>query len=196
VSAEEPGPVPATGPTPPPTPGREPPLVDGPWLIVAVGRDGAIGRAGGLPWDVPEDMARFRRVTDGHTLVVGRRTWESIGRPLPRRRLVVVSTSPLVDLPAGVAWAPSPTAALDEARATDPAPAVAGGAALYRALLDQVVRIDRTRIDVAVPDADTWFPPLDATAWHLVASRAGDDPRLTFDVLDRRHHDEADGLRP
>jgi dihydrofolate reductase len=97
----------------------------------------------------------------------------------------VVSGSPVADLPADVTWAPTPVAALDEALATDPAPAVAGGAALYRALLDQVVRIDRTRIDVAVPDADTWFPPLDPTTWQLVASRPGDDPRLTFEILDR-----------
>ncbi len=154
-------------------------------LIVAVGRDGAIGRDGGLPWHAPEDLAHFRRTTDGHTLVLGRRTWESIDRPLPRRRMVVVSSQTLADLPATVIWAPTPEAALDQARETDPAPVVIGGAAVYAALLDRVVRVDRTWVDVAVPDADTWFPELDPAAWRLVASRPGDDPRLTFEVLER-----------
>lgn len=158
---------------------------DGPSLIVAVGRDGAIGRAGDLPWHAPEDLAHFRRVTDGHTLVVGRRTWESIGRPLPRRRMVVVSRRTLTGLPETVSWAPTPEAALVQAQETDPVPAVIGGAAVYAALLDRVVRVDRTRVDVDVPDADTWFPDLDPAAWRLVSSRPGDDPRLTFEVLER-----------
>lgn len=156
-----------------------------PSLIVAVGRDGAIGRAGGLPWHAPEDLAHFRRTTDGHTLVLGRRTWESICRPLPRRRMVVVSSRTLADLPETVTWAPTPDAGLDQAGEADPAPVVIGGAAVYAALLDRVVRVERTRIDVAVTDADTWFPELDPAVWRLASSRPGDDPRLTFEVLER-----------
>lgn len=154
-------------------------------LIVAVGRGGAIGRDGDLPWHAPEDLAHFRRVTDGHTLVAGRRTWESIGRPLPRRRMVVVSSRPVADLPDSVTWAASPEEALDQAGRTDPVPVVIGGATVYAALLGRVARIHRTFVDVEVPGADTWFPELDPSTWRVVSSRHGEDPRLTFEVLER-----------
>ena len=140
-----------------------PALRDGPQLIVAVGRDGAIGRAGDLPWQAPEDLAHFRRTTYGHALVLGRVTWESIGRPLPGRRIVVVAGR-RPDLPPEVTWAPTPDAAL----------------------LPRAVTVHRTLVEVEVPDADTWFPALDAADWTLVESRSGDDPRLTFERHDRR----------
>ncbi|NLV55283.1 MAG: dihydrofolate reductase [Acidimicrobiales bacterium] len=162
-----------------------PALRDGPQLIVAVGRDGAIGRAGDLPWQAPEDLAHFRRTTDGHALVLGRVTWESIGRPLPGRRIVVVAGR-RPDLPPEVTWAPTPDAALDHALAIDTSPFVGGGAAIYAALLPRAVTVHRTLVEVEVPDADTWFPALDAADWTLVESRSGDDPRLTFERHDRR----------
>ena len=154
-------------------------------IVVAVARDGAIGRDGGLPWRASEDMAHFKRVTMGHTLVMGRLTWESIGRPLPGRRIVVVSRSALADLPATVTGAGSPDEGLARALDTDPEPVVAGGATLYDALLPLVSRVHRTTIAVDVPDADTWFPALPTTHWQLVSRRPGVDERLTFDVLDR-----------
>lgn len=154
-------------------------------LVVAVGRDGAIGRDGALPWRATEDLAHFKRLTMGHTLVVGRVTWESIGRPLPGRRFVVVSRSPLADLPPGVAWAPTPAAGLEAAHLDDPDPVVAGGAAIYAALLDDVEVVHRTTIDLAVPDADTWFPDLAPRDWQLVGRRPGVDERLVFDHLVR-----------
>ena len=63
-------------------------------IIVAVAANGVIGRDGGLPWHLPEDLAHFKRVTSGKTVVMGRRTFESIGRPLPRRRNIVLSRGP------------------------------------------------------------------------------------------------------
>lgn len=154
-------------------------------LVVAVARDGAIGRAGDLPWHAPEDLAHFKAVTMGHTLVVGRRTWDSIGRVLPGRRFVVVSRAALDDLPDGADAAASPADALEVARRTDPDPIVAGGAVIYDALLPEVDRIHRTSIDIEVPDADAWFPVLDPAEWEVTSSRPGDDPRLLFEVLDR-----------
>lgn len=154
-------------------------------LVVAVGRDGAIGRDGGLPWHASEDLAHFKRVTMGHTLVMGRLTWESIGRPLPGRRIVVVSRSPLTDLPDDVMAASSPADGLALASATDPDPVVAGGATIYEALLPAVDVVHRTTVDVAVPDADTWFPALPPSDWQLVSRQPGIDERLTFDVLER-----------
>ncbi|HEX7134827.1 MAG TPA: dihydrofolate reductase, partial [Iamia sp.] len=132
-----------------------------------------------------EDMAHFKRVTMGHTLVMGRLTWESIGRPLPGRRIVVVSRSMPSDLPATVVTATSPDEGLAVALDTDPDPVVVGGAAIYDALLPLVRRVHRTTIDVDVPDADTWFPDLPPTEWQLASRQPGVDERLTFDVLDR-----------
>jgi dihydrofolate reductase len=154
-------------------------------IVVAVARDGAIGRDGGLPWRASEDLAYFKRITMGHTLVMGRLTWESIGRPLPGRRIVVVSRSPLPDLPDGVDAAGSPDEGVAVALDTDPEPVVAGGATIYDALLPLVGRVHRTTVAVDVPDADTWFPDLPPTDWQLVTRQPGVDERLTFDVLER-----------
>ena len=154
-------------------------------LVVAVGTGGAIGRDGTLPWRAAEDMAHFKRVTTGHTLVMGRLTWESIGRPLPGRRIVVVSRSPLFDLPDTVVGAGSPDEGLAVALDTDPDPVVAGGATIYDALLPLVGQVHRTTIAVDVPDADTFFPDLPTTEWQLASRQPGIDERLTFDVLER-----------
>ncbi|MEW5881870.1 MAG: dihydrofolate reductase, partial [Pseudomonadota bacterium] len=63
-------------------------------LIAAVARNGVIGRAGAIPWRIPGDLARFKRITMGHPVIMGRRTWESLGRPLPGRRNIVISRTP------------------------------------------------------------------------------------------------------
>ena len=147
-------------------------------LVVAVGRGGAIGAAGRLPWHAPEDLAHFRAVTMGHTLVLGRVTWESIGRPLPGRSMVVVSRSG-IDVPAGVRVAADPDAALDLASVDDADPCVVGGAQVYTALEPRVDVAHVTEVDVDVPDADAFFR-LDPSRWSEVERRAGDDARLTF----------------
>lgn len=165
-------------------PRRDLPSRPGPALIAAVGRGGAIGVAGGLPWHLPEDLAHFRQVTEGHALVLGSVTWRSIGRALPGRRLVVVSRRAL-DLPEGVVQAGDPDRALDLAGALDPSPLVAGGAQVYRALLGRTVRAYLTEVDLEVEGADAHLPPLPPDEWAEVASWPGADPRLTFRVLDR-----------
>lgn len=152
-------------------------------IVVATANGGAIGRDGDLPWHLPEDLAHFRRVTMGHTLVMGRRTWESIGRPLPGRRIVVVSSREL-ELPDTVERAANPTAALELALATDPDPSVVGGATIYEALLERVDHIELTRIDLDVPDADTFFTFPEAE-FVETERRAGDDPRVTYVSLSR-----------
>lgn len=157
----------------------------GPQIVVAVGHKEAIGQGGTLPWEAPEDLAHFRELTMGHHLVVGATTWASIGRPLPGRHIIVVSHRAL-ELPRGIQLAGSPAAALTLAEEVDPSPYIAGGAAIYQALLPKVVRIHRTDIAVDVPDADTVFPATKAAQWKEVASTKGDDKRLTFRVLDRK----------
>jgi dihydrofolate reductase len=160
-------------------------------LIVAVAKNGVIGRAGGLPWHLATDLARFKRLTMGHHLIVGRRTWESIGRALPGRRMVVVTRAPeRLALPAGVPAAPSLEAALELARAAgDDEAFVAGGAALYVAAVPLADRVYLTRV-LAPVEGDAFFPEVDLVRWREVAREevpAGerDDFATTFVVVDR-----------
>src|SRR5688500_5209285 len=106
-------------------------------IIVAVAENGVIGRRGSLPWHLSDDLKRFKQLTMGHTIVMGRRTWESIGRPLPGRRMIVVSRQP--GYATGVDGVQS-ASSLDEAtsmaaRAADDEAFVVGGASIYREVL-------------------------------------------------------------
>ena len=143
-------------------------------IVVAVARNGVIGRAGGLPWSVPEDLRHFRAVTMGHTILMGRRTWEGIGLPLPGRRTIVVTRGPA---PAGAEGAPSLEEALLLARQTDDEPRIVGGAVLYAAALPLATRIFWTEIDQS-PEGDTWFPSFDHTQWREVAARPSEGARF------------------
>ena len=143
-------------------------------LIVAADERGGIGRDGGLPWRLPEDLRRFRTLTMGKPIVMGRRTWDSIGRPLPGRRSIVVSRQPGLRIE-GAEVAGS----LEEALAVAgdvPEVCVIGGAELYRAALPlvDVIHLTRVHADVA---ADTFLPAFDLSEWQVVASveRAADE---------------------
>ncbi len=149
------------------TPPR-PPLA----AVVAVGRNGAIGHAGGLPWTMPSDLAHFRELTLGTPMIMGRRTFASIGRALPGRESVVVSGDPGFVPPPGVHLARSPDAALTLARGRAAAMGAGaitliGGATLYAALMDETERFHLTLVDLA-PPADTFFPALDEAVWREV----------------------------
>ena len=135
-------------------------------LIVARARNGVIGRSGGLPWRLPEDLAFFKRTTMGHPIVMGRRTWESIGRPLPGRRSIVVSRQPGFDAPGAEV-----AASLDDALALcadyDEV-FVIGGAQLYGEALPRAQRLIVTEIDADF-DGDTRFPAPDPAQWRETA---------------------------
>lgn len=137
-------------------------------LIVAVAANGAIGLEGDLPWRLPADLRHFKRLTMGHHLIIGRRTWESVGVVLPGRTMIVV-TRDLDYLPGveGVLVAHSLKEALRLAEGDDE-PFVAGGAALYREAFDIVDRMHLTRIHEDF-EADTFFPAFDAQQWIVVA---------------------------
>jgi len=138
-------------------------------LVAAVARNGVIGRAGRLPWRLPADLRRFRAVTWGHPIVMGRRTWESIGRPLAGRRNIVVTRRPDYRAP-GAEVVGSPEAAL--AAAADAGEVmVIGGGELYAAFLPLAGRILLTEVD-AEPEGDARFPDLDPTEWEEVAREA------------------------
>jgi len=133
-------------------------------LIVAMTKERVIGRAGGLPWRLPEDLKRFKALTVGHTLIMGRVTYESIGRPLPGRKTVVVSRQ-AVTFP-GVDVVPTLDEALRRAEG-DALPFIAGGAQLYALALPRVQRAYVTWVDEVV-EGDTHFPEEDWSRWREV----------------------------
>jgi dihydrofolate reductase len=137
-------------------------------LIAAVGQNGVIGRDNDLPWRIREDLQRFKQLTLGHTLVMGRKTYDSIGRPLPGRRTVVVTRQP--DWSAdGVAVAHS----LDEALQYDGTLYVAGGGDIYRQALAHASHLELTEVDQS-PDGDVTFPSLHPAHWTETARDARD----------------------
>jgi len=135
-------------------------------IIVAADEHGGIGRDGGLPWHLPEDLKRFKALTMGKPIVMGRKTWDSIGRPLPGRRSIVVSRSPAFAI-AGVEVFGSLEAAL-QAASDAPETCVIGGAEIYRQALPRAEIIYLTRVHASVA-ADTFFPAVEAGAWEEVA---------------------------
>ena len=132
-------------------------------IVAAVGRNGVIGVDGGLPWRIPEDLARFKSMTMGHALVMGRATFESIGRPLPGRSNIVLTRRPGW-AHEGVDAAASLQEALEIAADREQDVYVAGGADVYRQALDLADAMELTEVD-ASPDGDTWFPEVDWASW-------------------------------
>lgn len=135
-------------------------------LVVAMDRHRLIGANGGLPWHLPDDLKRFRAITMGHPILMGRRTWESLGRPLPGRHNIVVTRQPGY-VAAGATVAGSLDAALAAAGAV-PEAMVIGGAALYAEALARAQRLYLTEVDGTFA-GDTWFPPWRSDEWREMA---------------------------
>jgi dihydrofolate reductase len=162
-------------------------------MIAAVSENGVIGVDGGLPWRLPEDLKRFRRLTTGHTVLMGRRTFAERNRPLPDRRNVVV-TRDASFAPDGVWVSHSIEAGFDRAVELEREHGgdtmyVIGGETLFRALLDRADRLDLTIVHADVP-GDTRFPAFDEDAWRLTLDeRHGADERhahaYSFRVYER-----------
>jgi dihydrofolate reductase len=151
-------------------------------LVVAMGANGVIGVDGGLPWRLPEDLAHFKKLTMGHPMIMGRTTFESIGRPLPGRTTIVLTRDP--DWSAdGVEVAPTFAAALERARELDDDVFVVGGAQVYAQALESGLTdlMCVTRV-AASPDGDTYFPTIDWLQWREVGHVPhGGDP--SFDIV-------------
>jgi len=161
-------------------------------IIAAVAENGVIGRGGKLPWHLSDDLRRFKRLTMGHTIVMGRRTWESIGRPLPGRRTIVVSRQPRYRVDTqGVEVAVRLEDALRIAEtAGEDELFIVGGAELYRAALPLADRIHLTRVHAEI-NGDTRFPDVDWHQWQLVESEDHDsddknDYGYHFEIYERR----------
>ncbi len=158
-------------------------------LIAALASNGVIGRDNGMPWHLPEDLKRFRALTMGHPIIMGRKTWDGLGRPLPGRTSIVVSRQAGLDLPGAIAVASLDEAVAAAARAEGGDHAfVIGGAQLYALALPRVDRLLLTEIADAF-DGDTRFPDFDRSQWAETArteavSAAG--LRYAFVDYDRR----------
>jgi dihydrofolate reductase len=146
-------------------------------LIAAVAENGVIGAAGAIPWRLLDDFAHFKRTTLGHTLVMGRATYDSIGRPLPGRTTIVLSRDPAWSAE-GVLTAASFDEALALAADLPGDVYVAGGAAIYALALPYADEQVLTEVRLA-PDGDTFYPAFDRDEWVEVRREKRDD----FDLV-------------
>ncbi|MFO7703652.1 MAG: dihydrofolate reductase [Halopseudomonas sp.] len=161
-------------------------------LIAAMGLNHVIGRDNQLPWHLPEDLKYFRSMTWGKPIVMGRKTFDSLGRPLPGRTNIVITGQRGLQLP-GASVQGSVDAALAQAGRQALLDGVdeimvIGGETLYRQTLERADRLYLTLVE-AEPAGDAWFPAVDAAQWQLVEERsvpgAADYPAHRYQVLDR-----------
>ena len=141
-------------------------------IVVAVSANGVIGRDGGLPWHLSEDLKRFKAITMGRPIVMGRRTHESIGRPLSGRQNIVITRRPDY-VAAGCDVVSSPADALHAAGDVREV-MIIGGGDIYRQFLRRADRVYLTRVQADV-EGDAYFPDLDPDDWEVVESE--DFPR-------------------
>jgi dihydrofolate reductase len=155
-------------------------------IVAAVARNGVIGVDGGLPWRLPDELQRFKELTIGHVLVMGRRTYESIGRPLQGRTTVVVTRQR--DWTADsehVVTAPGVPEAIATAAAIDDEVFVVGGAQVYAEALPIADRLELTHVD-AEPVGDTVFPPVDWSEWREARREPGEGwTAVTYERIPR-----------
>lgn len=152
-------------------------------LVVAASSNNVIGRDGGLPWHLPDDLRQFKRLTMGKAVIMGRNTYESIGRPLPDRRNIVMTRN--ADYVAdGCDVVSSVSEAIDALEGAEEA-MIIGGGQVYRDFLPLADRIYLTRVQAEV-EGDTYFPEIDEATWRLVSSEhhgADEKHRYAFDVM-------------
>ncbi len=150
-------------------------------MIVAASENDVIGNEGGLPWRLSADLKRFKKLTMGHHIIMGRKTFDSIGVLLPGRQTVIVTRQADFQFE-GAKVAHSIDAAIDFARENgDPLPFVVGGAEIYRQAMSRVTEIYLTRVHTTI-EGDTRLPPSDGLEWDQVENeRYPADERNEFD---------------
>ncbi len=163
-------------------------------LIVAAAENNVIGHQGQLPWHIPADLKHFRKLTTGHPVIMGRKTWDDIyarlGKPLKDRTNIVLTRNERDKFPDGVLPVASMDASMDEAQAVikdqdskDQDVMVIGGAEIYKLFLPLADRIHLTRV-FQKPEGDVFFPALDMSAWQEEAREDFDD--YAFITLTKR----------
>ena len=155
------------------------------YLIAAVAKNGVIGARGKLPWHLPEDLRHFKKLTLGHPVIMGRRTWESLGRPLPGRDNIVVTRTTGYEAP-GASVAASLAAAIALCSG-EPVAFVIGGAEIYAAALALADGLVLTEIQQDF-EGDTHFPQWDRSTWRVSQKEthtAADGVRFDFVLYER-----------
>src|ERR1035437_10306030 len=142
-------------------------------LIVAISEDGTIGDEGQIPWHIREDLQRFKRLTMGHPIIMGRKTYESIGKPLPGRTNIVLTQNPNFTAPPKVLTFASLDAALDRCRGQNhDSVFIIGGSKVYQRALPLADKLFVTEVHQRVP-GDTKFPDYDRREWTETARENG-----------------------
>ena len=129
-------------------------------IIVAIGKNRVIGKSGKLPWHIPEDLKRFKRLTTGHTVLMGRKTWESLGKPLVNRRNVVITSNPIPGIECYATIDAALRALQDQERVF-----VIGGARVYSELFSKADELYLTFVEQTV-EGDAYFPAHEEELQH------------------------------
>lgn len=147
-------------------------------LIVAAGEDNAIGKDNDLIWHLSDDLKRFKSLTNGHHIIMGRKTFESFPKPLPNRTHIVITRQDNYQVPEGVIVVNNLEDAFDAAR-SDKQPFVIGGGEIYKQAMPFADKIELTRVHESFKDADTFFPEVDESVWK--------ETNKTFHDKDDKH---------
>ncbi|MEX1039635.1 MAG: dihydrofolate reductase [Pirellulaceae bacterium] len=161
-------------------------------LVVAMSENRVIGRDGDMPWRLSSDLKRFKQLTMGHAIVMGRKTYESIGRLLPGRTTIILSRQAgyRVEGAIVVADLEQATVAASSAHPGTQELFVIGGGRVYEIALPLANTIYLTRVQTEIRDGDTWFPEVDWSAWHqvhqeAVSSDSKNDYPTTYEIWRR-----------
>ena len=160
-------------------------------MIVAVSENNVIGKNGTMPWHLKTDLQRFKELTTNHCVIMGRNCLESIGKPLPNRTNVVVSSNTDLEIP-GCIVKPSLQYAADYTNSRyDSTPFIIGGGTLYRQAINLVNVLYLTRVHTIIEDGDVFFPELDMSKWDIehtedVPADKDNDFDTTFMILRRK----------
>lgn len=143
-------------------------------LVVAMSENRVIGRDGDMPWRLSSDLKRFKQLTMGHAIVMGRKTYESIGRLLPGRTTIILSRQAGYQVEGAIVVADleQATAAASAAHPDTDDLFVIGGGQIYEIALPMAATLYLTRVLAEIPDGDTWFPEVDWSQWQQVHQEA------------------------
>ena len=159
-------------------------------LIVARSKNNVIGKNGRIPWQIPGELAQFKELTTGNIVIMGRKTYEEIGHPLPDRKTIVISTTKKFEGP-NLTTAASVKEALERAKNGFASPEqniyIAGGYSVYKEALPFVKVMYITEIDLTVKDGDTFFPDFDEKDFEITSGKkSGDKIKFTRRVYTRK----------
>ncbi len=154
-------------------------------IIVAAGEDNAIGKNNDLIWHLSDDLKRFKAITNGHHIIMGRKTFESFPKPLPNRTHIVITRQDNYKVPDGVIVVNSMADAIDAAR-KDSRPFIIGGGEIYKQAMDVADKLELTRVHASFENADTFFPEIDESKWqevHRTNHNADENHAFSFSFI-------------